>query len=176
MSENVNGGLAFAATLDINDFKVSSEAMERRIRSVSDTAVQESERMEQSIAAFAQNGARYIIGTLVGGGMMGLVNSIVQTRGQFQQLQIAFDTMLGSGAKSKALMDQLTNTVAKTPFDLMGVAGGAKQLLAYGLSADKVNDTLVRLGNIASGLSIPLNDIIYLYGTSMVQGRLYARM
>ena len=81
MSENVNGGLAFAATLDINDFKVSSEAMERRIRSVSDTAVQESERMEQSIAAFAQNGARYIIGTLVGGGMMGLVNSTVQTRG-----------------------------------------------------------------------------------------------
>lgn len=175
MSENVNGGLAFAATLDINDFKVSSEAMERRIRSVSDTAVQESERMEQSIAAFAQNGARYIIGTLVGGGMMGLVNSIVQTRGQFQQLQIAFDTMLGSGAKSKALMDQLTNTAAKTPFDLMGVAGGAKQLLAYGSSADKVNDTLVRLGNIASGLSIPLNDIVYLYGTTMVQGRLYAQ-
>lgn len=175
MSENVNGGLAFAATLDINDFKVSSEAMERRIRSVSDTAVQESERMEQSIAAFAQNGARYIIGTLVGGGMMGLVNSIVQTRGQFQQLQIAFDTMLGSGAKSKALMDQLTDTAAKTPFDLKGVAGGAKQLLAYGTSADKVNDTLVRLGNIASGLSIPLNDIVYLYGTTMVQGRLYAQ-
>lgn len=175
MSENVNGGLAFAATLDINDFKVSSEAMERRIRSVSDTAVQESERMEQSIAAFAQNGARYIIGTLVGGGMMGLVNSIVQTRGQFQQLQIAFDTMLGSGVKSKVLIDQLTNTAARTPFDLMGVAGGAKQLLAYGESANKVNDTLVRLGNIASGLSIPLNDIVYLYGTTMVQGRLYAQ-
>jgi len=175
MSENIGGGLAFQATLNIDDFKVSADAMERRIRNVSTTAVQESERMEQSIAAFAQNGARYIIGTLVGGGMMGLVNSIVQTRGQFQQLQIAFDTMLGSGAKSKALMDQLTNTAAKTPFDLMGVAGGAKQLLAYGSSADKVNDTLVRLGNIASGLSIPLNDIVYLYGTTMVQGRLYAQ-
>lgn len=175
MSENIGGGLAFQATLDIDDFKVSADAMERRIRNVSTTAVQESEKMEQSIAAFAQNGARYIIGTLVGGGMMGLVNSIVQTRGQFQQLQIAFDTMLGSGAKSKALMDQLTNTAAKTPFDLMGVAGGAKQLLAYGESANKVNDTLVRLGNIASGLSIPLNDIVYLYGTTMVQGRLYAQ-
>jgi tape measure domain-containing protein len=175
MSENIGGGLAFQATLNIDDFKVSADAMERRIRNVSTTAVQESEKMEQSIAAFAQNGARYIIGTLVGGGMMGLVNSIVQTRGQFQQLQIAFDTMLGSGAKSKALMDQLTNTAARTPFDLMGVAGGAKQLLAYGESANKVNDTLVRLGNIASGLSIPLNDIVYLYGTTMVQGRLYAQ-
>ena len=107
--------------------------------------------------------------------MMGLLNSIVQVRGQFQQLEIAFETMLGSQSKAKSLMDQMVQTAAKTPFDLMGVAEGAKQLMAYGVSADKVNDTLVRLGNIASGLSIPLNDIVYLYGTTMVQGRLYAQ-
>lgn len=175
MSENIDGALAFKATLDINDFNVSSEAMERRIISVSDTAVQESTRMEQSILNFAQNGARYIVSYLVGNGMMSLVNSIVQTRGQFQQLKIAFGTMLGNEQKAKALMDQMVDTAAKTPFDLMGVAGGAKQLLAYGTAADKVNDTLVRLGNIASGLSIPLQDIVYLYGTTMVQGRLYAQ-
>lgn len=175
MSENIDGALAFKATLDINDFNVSSEAMERRIISVSDTAVQESTRMEQSILNFAQNGARYIVSYLVGNGMMSLVNSIVQTRGQFQQLEIAFGTMLGNEQKAKALMDQMVDTAAKTPFDLMGVAGGAKQLLAYGTAADKVNDTLVRLGNIASGLSIPLQDIVYLYGTTMVQGRLYAQ-
>ena len=93
---------------------------------------------------------------------------------QFQQLEIAFGTMLGNEQKAKALMDQMIDTAAHTPFDLMGVASGAKQLLAYGEAADKVNDTLVRLGNIASGLSIPLNDIVYLYGTTMVQGRLYA--
>lgn len=175
MSENIDGALAFKATLDINDFNISSEAMERRIISVSDTAVQESARMEQSILNFAQNGARYIVSYLVGNGMMSLVNSIVQTRGQFQQLEIAFGTMLGNEQKAKALMDQMVDTAAKTPFDLMGVAGGAKQLLAYGTAADKVNDTLVRLGNIASGLSIPLQDIVYLYGTTMVQGRLYAQ-
>lgn len=175
MSENIDGALAFKATLDINDFNVSSEAMERRIISVSDTAIQESARMEQSILNFAQNGARYIVSYLVGNGMMSLVNSIVQTRGQFQQLEIAFGTMLGNEQKAKALMDQMVDTAAKTPFDLMGVAGGAKQLLAYGTAADKVNDTLVRLGNIASGLSIPLQDIVYLYGTTMVQGRLYAQ-
>lgn len=175
MSENIDGGLGFVATLDIKDFNVSAEAMERRIRRFSDATVDESARMEQSIVNFAQNGARYIIGTLVGGGMMGLANSIVQTRGQFQQLSIAFETMLGSGAKAQELMSQIVNTAAKTPFDLLGLAGGAKQLMAYGTAADKVNDTLVRLGNIASGLSIPLNDIVYLYGTTMVQGRLYAQ-
>lgn len=175
MSENLDGALHFKATLDIDNFSVSSEAMERRIINVSDTAVQESARMEQSILSFAQNGARYIVSYLVGNGMMHLVNSIVQTRGQFQQLEIAFGTMLQSEQKAKNLMDQMIDTAAKTPFDLAGVAGGAKQLLAYGTEAEKVNDTLVRLGNIASGLSIPLQDIVYLYGTTMVQGRLYAQ-
>lgn len=173
--DNINGALGFRATLDIDDFNVSAQAMERRIRDVSNTAVSESAAMESSIQSFAQNGARYIVSYLVGQGMSSLLQSIVNTRGQFQQLEIAFETMLGSNTKAKALMDQMVETAAKTPFDLMGVAGGAKQLLAYGESADKVNDTLVRLGNIASGLSIPLQDIVYLYGTTMVQGRLYAQ-
>lgn len=172
---SVDGALAFKATLDIDQFNVSAQAMERNIRRVSDTAVSESAEMEQSILNFAQNGARYIVSYLVGQGMGSLLQSIVSVRGQFQQLEIAFETMLGSGTKAKALIDQMAETAARTPFDLAGVAGGAKQLLAYGESADKVNDTLVRLGNIASGLSIPLNDIVYLYGTTMVQGRLYAQ-
>lgn len=173
--ENLNGSLAYVATLDIDNFNVSAEAMERHIRQVSTTAQIEAEAMEQSMLDFAQKGAMYIQAYLVGQGMTGLLNSIVQVRGQFQQLEIAFGTMLGNEQKAKALMDQMIDTAAHTPFDLMGVASGAKQLLAYGEAADKVNDTLVRLGNIASGLSIPLNDIVYLYGTTMVQGRLYAQ-
>lgn len=173
--ENINGALGFAATLDIDDFNVSAEAMDRHIRQVSTNIQMEAEDMEQSILDFAQKGAMYIQAYLVGQGMTGLLQSIVEVRGQFQQLEIAFGTMLGSEQKAKDLMDQMITTAAKTPFDLAGIAGGAKQLLAYGTAADKVNDTLVRLGNIAAGLSIPLNDIVYLYGTTMVQGRLYAQ-
>lgn len=126
MSEIIDGGLGFRATLDIDDFNVSAEAMERRIRNVSNTSVYESDRMEQSILSFAQNGAKYLVSYLIGNGLSNVLNSIIQVRGQFQQLDIAFETMLGNTAKSKALMDQLVDTAAKTPFDLMGVAGGAK--------------------------------------------------
>mgnify|MGYP004532661095 FL=1 len=173
--ENIGGGLAFKATLDIDDFNVSAQAMERHIKDFSNTAVQEAAEVEDSFQQMAQRAGQYITYYLVGQGMNNLVSSIVSVRGQFQQLEIAFGTMLGSEEKATALMQQMVNTAAKTPFDLMGVAEGAKQLLAYGVSAEKVNDTLVRLGNIASGLSIPLNDIVYLYGTTMVQGRLYAQ-
>lgn len=173
--ENIGGGLAFKATLDIDDFNVSAQAMERHIKDFSNTAAQEAAEVEESFQQMAQRAGQYITYYLVGQGMNNLVSSIVSVRGQFQQLEIAFGTMLHSEEKATAFMQQMVNTAAKTPYDLMGVAEGAKQLLAYGVSAEKVNDTLVRLGNIASGLSIPLNDIIYLYGTTMVQGRLYAQ-
>lgn len=173
--ENIGGSLGFRATLDIDDFTVSAHAMERQIKDFSNSAISEVDEVEDSIKRMAENAGRYISYYLIGQGMHSLVNSIIQTRGQFQQLEIAFGTMLGNEAKANELMQQMIDTAAKTPFDLMGVAEGAKQLMAYGVSAEKVNDTLVRLGNIASGLSIPLNDIVYLYGTTMVQGRLYAQ-
>lgn len=104
-----------------------------------------------------------------------LVMNITKVRGEFQQLEVAFETMLGSAEKADALMQQLTRTAATTPFGLEDVAQGAKQLLAYGFEAEKVNETLIRLGDIAAGLSVPLNDLVYLYGTTMAQGRLYTQ-
>ena len=100
---------------------------------------------------------------------------VIQTRGEFQQLEVAFTTMLGSAEKANALMMQLTKTAAVTPFDLKGVTDGAKQLLAYGVSADEVNDTLIHLGDIAAGLSLPLGDLVYLYGTTLTQGRMFTQ-
>ena len=102
-----------------------------------------------------------------------LVSNIVKVRGEFQQLEASFRTMLGSEEKADALMQQLIRTAATTPFDLQSVANGARQLLAYGENVENVNDDLIRLGNIAAGLNQPLNDLIYLYSTTMTQGRLY---
>lgn len=107
--------------------------------------------------------------------MKSFISDMVQVRGEFQKTQMAFETMLGSKEKADMLMSQMVQTAAKTPFDLQGVANGAKQLLAYGTAAENVNDTLVRLGNIASGLSIPLGDLVYFYGTTQTQGRLFTQ-
>jgi len=104
-----------------------------------------------------------------------LVKKIADVRGEFQQLEVAFNTMLQSEERANALMSQLTETAAVTPFGLQEVAGSAKQLLAYGVAAEDVNERLVMLGDIAAGLSIPLSDLAYLYGTTMTQGRMYTQ-
>jgi len=170
-----NGDLYFEAGIDDSKFNVSADAMEERIKKMTATVQEESADMENSIQSFAKKGAEYIATYLVGKGMFDLTKSFVTIRGEFQQLEIAFETMLGSAEKANALMGQLTTTAAKTPFDLQGVANGAKQLLAYGTAAEDVNDVLIHLGDIASGLSIPLNDLVMLYGTTMTQGRMFTQ-
>lgn len=111
---------------------------------------------------------------LIGGlGFEQLTQRIFSTRSQFQQLEIAFGTMLQDTGKANTLMNQLITTAAKTPFDMMSITSGAKQLLAYGTAANEVNEILTRLGDISAGLGVPLNDLVYLYGTTMTQGRMY---
>ena len=118
--------------------------------------------------------AHMLSAALLGGlGFEQLASSIFNTRSQFQQLEISFTTMLGSEQKAGALMDELIQTAAHTPFDMTDVTEGAKQLLAYGIQANEVNDTLVHLGDIASGLNIPLGQLVYLYGTTVSQGRMF---
>ena len=100
---------------------------------------------------------------------------VIDATGKMQQLQVALSTILQSKSKADALLAEVTEFARKTPFNLDDVANGAKQLLAYGSSAETVVDELSMLGDVASGLQIPLSSLIYLYGTLRVQGRAYWR-
>lgn len=164
----------------------SSTSSVSALKSVADASSSAAQRIGEDLpsatdvvsGAFQRlrNDALGISGMLMGGlGLEQLIGTMIQTRGEFQQTEMAFDTMLGDTQKSQELVTQLINTAAKTPFDMQGITNGAKQLLAYGTSADEVNDTLVRLGDIAAGLSLPLGDLVYLYGTTMTQGRMYTQ-
>ena len=137
---------------------------------------QTAQQIEQSGMSIEQMFGRTqkaAVASLAGFSAKEFIQKVVSIRGEFQQLEVAFNTMLGSAEKANTLMQQLTKTASVTPFDLKGVTDGAKQLLAYGVQAEEVNETLVRLGDIAAGLSLPLGDLVYLYGTTLTQGRMY---
>lgn len=104
-----------------------------------------------------------------------IISTLGTVRGEFQQFEIAFETMLGSGQKAKGMISDLANLAAFTPFDMKGVVNGAKQLLAYGFAANEITDTMRRLGDVSAGLGLNLQDLTWLYGTTMVQGRLFTR-
>lgn len=104
-----------------------------------------------------------------------IISTLGTVRGEFQQFEIAFETMLGSGQKAKGMISDLANLAASTPFDMKGVVNGAKQLLAYGFAANEITETMRRLGDVSAGLGLNLQDLTWLYGTTMVQGRLFTR-
>lgn len=168
---NDGGRLNYGVGLDNSQLRADASESRRLLQGIGQTAETEGDRIDE---AFKKIGAA-AAGVFAVSQIKNFVTQVATVRGEFQQLEIAFKTMLGSAAQADALMSQLVKTAATTPFGLTDIAQSAKQLLAYGVEADKVNETLIRLGDIAAGLSIPINDLAYLYGTTMVQGRLYTQ-
>lgn len=163
--------LSFTVTLDNRQMLDAAKKIEAAFKNMSSTAQNEGQKMDATLRK---------IGGMVGAyfsvqAMQQFAVKVATVRGQFQQLEAAFKTLIGSERTANALMSQLMDTAAKTPFGMTDIAQSAKQLLAYGVAAEDVNGTLIRLGDIAAGLSIPIGDLAYLYGTTMVQGRLYTQ-
>lgn len=164
-------GLKFDITGDNGNMLSALEGVQNGVRQTQKVVEQSGSGIEDMFGKM-RSAATAVVGAF---SAQQFASKVLSVRGEFQQLEVAFTTMLGNASDANALMDQLVKTAASTPFDLQGVANGAKQLLAYGIEADKVNETIVRLGDIAAGLSIPLNDLVYLYGTTMVQGRMFTQ-
>lgn len=123
-----------------------------------------------------ENGTTMSLGRLVTmlGGAYAVKNfgqQVISVTSEMQKLQISFTTMLKSGDKAQELMNFIVDFAEKTPFELMGVAQGAKQMLAYGFTVDQIKTQLKTLGDVAAGVQAPIGDLIYLYGTLKAQGR-----
>ena len=162
-------GLHFEVTADNNDFLRKMQGVRSAVANASSGVEKESDRMD---AAFRRLAAS--VGAIFTAQQAArIIENIVRVRGEFQQLEVAFTTMLRSGEKADKLMAEAVDFAAHTPFDLKGVADGIRQLLAYGTAAEDAIEEVEMLGNVAAGLSVPLNDMIYLYGTLRSQGRAY---
>ena len=166
-----NGRLNFGASLDNSQLRTDALESKNILRGIGTAAKQEGDEIEAAMGKIGKSVAAVFAASQI----KDFVSQVATVRGEFQQLEMAFRTMLGSGEEADALMSQLIQTAATTPFNMSEVAQSAKQLLAYGVAADDVNETLIRLGDIAAGLSIPVGDLAYLYGTTMVQGRMYTQ-
>lgn len=162
-------GLNFNITANNSDFK-------RKLQEVDASVSKTTKAIEasgQSVESYFRKMTAGAAALAAGFSARELVSNIVRTRGEMQQLEVAFTTMLQSGERASALLADAVEFAAKTPFDLQGVAGGIRQLLAYGTAAEEAIGTVEMLGNVSAGLSVPLNDMIYLYGTLRAQGRAF---
>lgn len=102
-------------------------------------------------------GGALVGGAVAGGAALGGLAAAVGVTGvNFndlkQQADIAFTTMLGSGEKAKAFLDDLQDFAAKTPFEFPDLLSASQRLLAMGFAADEVRPTLTAIGDAVAGL------------------------
>lgn len=166
--DNSNGKISFAVSLSLDELEEAVRKGQGQIRSLADTAEKEGDRIDELTKRIGRAAA----GIFSVGMAQQFARQVVQTRGQIQQLEIAFRTLTKSQEKADELMNQLIDTAAKTPFDLMGIADSAKFLLGIRVPVEEVNDTLKMLGDIAAGVGAPLKDIAYLYGTTITKAHM----
>lgn len=162
-------GLNFNITANNSDFKRKLQEVDAGVSRTTKAI----EASGQSVESYFRKMTAGAAALAAGFSARELVSNIVRTRGEMQQLEVAFTTMLQSGEKAASLLADAVEFAAKTPFDLQGVAGGIRQLLAYGTAAEDAIADVEMLGNVSAGLSVPLNDMIYLYGTLRAQGRAF---
>lgn len=162
------GELSFDAWINNSDFKRQIDDMNNRIMGLSKTAQAESEKMQDAFSSLSG----IMAGVFSVAAIEQITSKLITVRGEFQQLDIGLRTMLGSKEKADKLMAQVVDLAAKTPFTLQEVGTGAKQLLSYQFGADEIINTLQRLGDVASGLGVPIGRLILVYGQVKAKGRL----
>lgn len=167
---DTQGTIGIKATLDISEMQRNVQKYVQNINMMQDHTDVASQSVARSFSRMQAAGAAFLSIDMA----KRLASEMISVYGTFQQLDISFRTMLRNGEKARALMGELVDFAAITPYNLTDVGQGAKQLLAYGTAANKITTELEMLGNVASGVSVPLNDLIYLYGTLRSQGRAYA--
>ncbi len=155
--------------INSKEFQDELERVRKGLRTTTDEARTEAGKMKQIWADMA----RVAAGAFSITAAQNFVREMVNVRGQFQQIEVAYTTMLRSKTAADALMAQSIDLAARTPFGLMDVANSTKQLIAYGFEAKNVTGTLEMLGNVAAGVGSNIGDIAYLYGTLRTQGRAY---
>lgn len=89
-----------------------------------------------------------------------------------EQAQVAFTTMLHSGKAATAMLKDLEKFATATPFDFPQVRNAAKSLLGMGIAARDVQPSLKTLGEIASGVGVPLEQLAMVFGQVKTAGRL----
>jgi hypothetical protein len=140
--------------------------LERRLDRIRRNSMQ---GMSSSFDSLARNSKRMAIGLTGATAGLGL---FLHEAGSFNRTRIAFETMTGSVEKGRDLLKEVHDIALITPWGIQEVEQSASMLLGMGVAADNVVKTMLKLGNVASGVNRPLAMVAQNYGQVMTGGHM----
>jgi len=95
----------------------------------------------------------------------------VKSAADLETLETSFISLTGGVDEAAAMMKQLNEFTAKTPFQIDAVATSARQLIASGTGIGEVNEQLQFLGDIAATTGSPINEIASIFAKVNAKGK-----
>lgn len=143
-----------------------------------DKSIKQTDQKAQGLAGNFKNAMGIMAGAIIGAGIAQKIFDIgkasLKAAADMETQTVAFTTMLGSADKAQALIKQVSQFAASTPFQLTELIDASKKLVAFGVNSENVTNTLRKLGDVSAGLSIPIGELSEIYGKAMVQGNIFA--
>lgn len=99
------------------------------------------------------------------------VTRAVSLAAEFEQTTVAFEVMLGSADKARALLGDLESFAVRTPFRLDDIVAASRQLLNANVAAEDMVSTLTMLGDIAAGTGSSMVDLAAIFARVRANGR-----
>lgn len=121
----------------------------------------------------AFNPMRALVGIVGAIGLGSGINGLVALARQAEDTQAAFEVFLSSATKAKSFIQDIRKFAIETPLQEQEIKASSRLLLGLGAEAKSIIPTMRMLGDVSSGIQRPLNDIAYIYGTLIKQGRVY---
>lgn len=137
----------------------------------------QAEGMSGRIAAMEPVFSKLAIGATAGfAAVTAAIGVAVKKAADYEQSQIAFNTMLGSAEKGTKMLNDLVTLASKTPFEVRGIQDTAKQLLAMGIEEEKLIETTRMMGDVAAGVGMEkLPLIAYAFGQVKAQNKAFTQ-
>jgi len=118
------------------------------------------------IAGMAKNAALAITGTLVAG-----IGALIKKGAEMETLRTGFISIAGGANKAAAIVKELNEFTATTPFQLEQVSVAARQLLAVGTKRSELQKELRMLGDIAASSGNSIEDIAAIFSKVKAKGK-----
>lgn len=149
------GDLIVRVGADTRDFNKQLGKIQRQIRQTSDNIMDMGKTMTMGV-------------TLP---IVGLGAAAVKAAADLETMETQFISLTGGAEQAGAMVDQLNQFAAATPFQIEEIAGAARQLLAAGTDISQVNEQLGFLGDIAATSGESIEDITAIFAKVQAKGK-----
>ena len=115
---------------------------------------------------------KWVGGLAIGAGLSYLAKTGIDAAMSMESLTAQFTVMTGSAERANAVISEIADFAAKTPFTKLGLADAGKTLMAFGIEGQKIVPTLRMLGDVAGADQNKLKSLALVFGQIQSTGKL----